>query len=182
MTTVAGAHNLDVITFLLGEFKDLSAYTRRHNKKVELFNSEGQVRVVEGQSDDSLTLNGTLHSGTTVSFSLLTVPGPSVNPEGLSLTIFGEKGALKIETPGLAFSMPPTSLSKYNAQARKWEEVETAPFTGLADPVGSIYETYASGSKEGLVTFEEALVRHRLIDAILKSAREGTRESYDTTV
>jgi predicted dehydrogenase len=46
--------------------------------------------------------------------------------------------------------------------------------------VGEVYDAIANGEKvKGcLVDFEGAALRHRMLDACFKSARDGTRETY----
>ena len=59
----------------------------------------------------------------------------------------------------------------------EWEEV-----TGLATPafggIGPVYEAFARGKEGTWATFEDALTRHRMVEAIYRSAEMGTRESY----
>lgn len=174
--TVSGGHNLDSLTYVLGEFKSLSATTHQLYT-LKLVNAAGEGRAVESTSPDSFSISGTLESGAAVSVSLTSVAGGKTNPESATWIIHGEKGALKLEAPNLMLAFPPQKLSLYKDGA--WEEIETEAINA----VGSIYETFANAGPggEGLVSFEQAVVRHRLVEAIIKSARDGTRESYKTT-
>lgn len=86
--------------------------------------------------------------------------------------------------------MPPKLYQYQNADAEahshyeqhkdeaKWEEVEVGAGVGGFGGVGDLYQAYVRGDKEGFVDFEGAVVRHRMVEAIKKSAKDGGRERY----
>jgi hypothetical protein len=60
-----------------------------------------------------------------------------------------------------------------------WEPVEVVPPMAYGQ-VGVVYDAIANGEKvKGcLVDFKGTALRHRMLDACFKSARNGTRETY----
>ena len=75
--------------------------------------------------------------------------------------------------PLLAFGSPKLSLS--TSSTGGWQELEfpEKPFGG----VGEVYEKFVEGGK-GSVDFEEAVKRHRMVDAMRRSLETGKSESY----
>lgn len=60
----------------------------------------------------------------------------------------------------------------------KWDEVKVEPGVGGFGGVGDLYHAYVRGDKEGFVDFEGAVVRHRMVEAIKRSAKNGVKERY----
>ena len=103
--------------------------------------------------------------------------------------ISGENGALKFEGKGTNVQVVPPRLFRYATsdtqgahdwyQAAKeegvWEEVqvEERGFGG----VGELYKAVVDGVEE-VVGFEGAVVRHRMVEAVKRSAETGKKESY----
>jgi hypothetical protein len=61
------------------------------------------------------------------------------------------------------------------------EEVSVEKFADFAFSVGKAWDAWAGiGLDQGYsaTTFDEALVRHKMIDAIYRSAESGTKENY----
>ena len=58
-----------------------------------------------------------------------------------------------------------------------WEEVSGVATPGFGG-IGPVYEAFARGEKGTWATFEDAVVRHKMVEAIYRSAEKGTRESY----
>ena len=111
----------------------------------------------------------------------------------LSWMINGEKGSLKFEgeAPFITLSQPrlyqytPSGEQKYEGyqqvgEKTAWEEVEVGKPMAFGG-IGELYEAFAQGGEgKGVdyVDFEEAVKRHRMVEAIRRSAEKGTRESY----
>lgn len=138
---------------------------------------------------DSVAVQGVLESGTTASFAFnITTPG---TPDHLTWIIAGEKGSLKMESDGALLQMASTRLLQYTpdpnktgnvyadgTESPKWEEIKLPPPSGYFGGVGELYAAFAEGKTEVLVDFEEAVKRHKMVEAIFRSAEKGTRESY----
>ena len=172
--TILTAHALDPLCFLLGEFKSLNATTATTFPTIQFKRPDGTMTEPEKRKFvDSVAVQGVLESGTTVAFSITTTT--DATPGKFEWIIAGEKASLKFEAPVMFISSYPPTLSQYTpGEGAKWEEIEVV---GGGGGVGEVYAAYAEG-KEGVVDFEEALKRHRMVAAIEKSAANGTRESY----
>ena len=173
--TIPTAHALDPLCFLLGEFKSLNATTATTFPTVQFTRSDGTKTEPEKRKFvDSVAVQGVLESGTTVTFSSTTTT--DATPGQFEWIIAGEKASLKFEAPVMFIVLYPPALYQYTpGEGAKWEELEVVGCGGGG--IGEVYAAYAEG-KEGVVDFEEALKRHRMVAAIEKSAANGTRESY----
>jgi predicted dehydrogenase len=82
----------------------------------------------------------------------------------------------------LAKSNPEAAL--YGASSddkQELEDVEVESASELSFNVGRAWDAWAGiGLDKGhsVTTFENALLRHKMIDAIYRSAEKGTRENY----
>lgn len=75
---------------------------------------------------------------------------------------------------------PTVKLAKSGAQATL-EAVEVVKASDTSYNVGRAWDAWAGvGLDKGhsVTTFEDALLRHRMIDAIYRSAERGTKENY----
>lgn len=71
------------------------------------------------------------------------------------------------------------NLNTYQAQGSgSWEKVDVGEESGFFGGVAELYKGYVTEGREGIMDFEGAVKRHRMIDAIKRSAKEGKRESY----
>ncbi|RDW56676.1 galactose metabolism regulatory protein GAL80 [Coleophoma cylindrospora] len=189
ITTIIAGHVLDAMCFLLGEFAFLTANAKVNFPEVTTPFHDGPVSVT---AFDSLSIHGELESGTTATFQIFSTTS---GMNSFTWIITGEKGSLKFEADGVAIQMDPPKLFWYQQEASKssaeiyteldggpretWEPVEVADPMAYGQ-VGEVYHAFAIGEKvKGcLVDFEGAALRHRMLDACFKSARDGTRETY----
>ena len=173
--TIPTAHALDPLCFLLGEFKSLNATTTTTFPTVQFTKPDGtKTEPDKRKFVDSVAVQGILESGTIVSFSSTTTT--DATPGQFEWIIAGEKASLKFEAPIMFIANHPPALYQFKpGEGAKWEEVEVVG--GGGGGIGEVYVAYAEG-KEGVVNFDAALVRHRMVAAIEKSAANGTRESY----
>lgn len=144
---------------------------------VKIVGAEGkESEIVPRKNADSVSVTGVLESGATTSVTVnLTTPA---TPDNLYWIISGEKGSLKIEGPsGFVALRAPTLFQFTPGEGAKWEEVEV-PKSAHFGEVGSVYQAFADGKSTGLVDFEEALKRHKMLDAIVRSSETGERTSY----
>jgi len=167
-------HALDPLIYLLGEFRSLTATTGNAFPAMTIVkNDNTSTAPTERKTPDSVTINGILKSGTIVNFAFLSTT--NATPAQFSWLIAGEKGSLKFEGPSPFISMVAPTLSKFE-EGGMWEEVEMGSGLGFGS-IGEVYQAFANGGK-GVVDFEEAVVRHKLVEALQRSAEKGTRESY----
>lgn len=176
MVTINNAHNLDALNYVLGEFKSLSANTHKHREYV-VIDGQGNRKAIDSDVPDAVSIIGTLESGVSVNVHIVLVQKGTNHPEGTTWYIYGEKGTLKLEVPTLMFGIGPAQLFQFKEESGGWVEIDVEKTNATA----GIYEAFGKGDAKGFVTFEQAVVRHRMVEAIFKSARDGTRESYKTT-
>lgn len=115
-------------------------------------------------------------------------------PARFEWIISGEKGSLRFASQSQFIAIAPHTLhqstlpepagkgeegKEKTAFDRKtggqWEEVEVEK--GSLGGIGAVYAAFAEGDRD-LVDFDEAAKRHRMAEAIFRSAKNGTRESY----
>lgn len=140
-------------------------------------------------SPDAVVVQGVLESGALATAQIITTTAST--PDSVVWIISGEKGALKLEGQSLIIQMFAPKLYRFKKaeqawqihyvaqkESGTWEEVE-------AETKSQVFEEYlafAEDRKDSYVSFDQAVVRHRMVEAIWKSARDGTRETYDKNV
>ncbi|CRG84848.1 Galactose/lactose metabolism regulatory protein GAL80 [Talaromyces islandicus] len=179
ISTITSGHVLDALCFLLGEFDSLSSVTNCFFPNITTPHHKGPVT---RNAPDSLLVQGTLKSGTVVSFSMVLTPADT--PSSLTWTIVGEKGALKFEGNNINIQIFPPNLYWYRSEPDSdslpaWQEVPVEEPLAFGQ-VGELYQALADGEKvPGVLTdFDGAALRHSMLEACAKSSRDGTRESY----
>lgn len=192
MVTIPTIHALDPLCYLLGEFKSLNATTATTFPELRFVQADGsRGEPVKNNIADFISIQGVLESGATVNFVFSSTT--EATPGRFEWIISGEKGSLKIDGPSQFIAMAPHKLYQLApalendkeeeednsfatlAKGGQWKEVEfeKGPFGGI----GEVYAAFADGNKD-LVDFDEAVKRHRMVEAIYRSAAKGTRESY----
>ncbi|KAI4162767.1 MAG: hypothetical protein LQ342_003654 [Letrouitia transgressa] len=187
--------DVDPILHILGELSSLNATTSIANPNVTFLSPDGTLSDPVPRNDpDNVIIQGTLISGATLKFQF--VMPPSSTPSTFSWLIYGEKGALKVENKSCAVQMmeakvfetelPDSSAASakalhevFNRTGPQWKEVdvEKKELNKFFGGIGAAYEAFVNNPEE-LVTFDDAVLRHRMVKVIKKSAKEGTRESY----
>lgn len=174
--TIPAGHALDALCYLLGEFSHLSATTAHHYPTYTLAppadSSSTAATTHQRTAPDSFSLFGSLQSGASVNFHMYaTTP---VLPDTIEWTIVGEKGSLRLEGDSFMVQMVPMRLWR-SGEAKKWERVEVED----VDAVAAEYAAFAAGAGgANVMDFEGAVLRHRMLDAVWRSVKEGRSESY----
>ena len=184
-------HALDPICYLLGEFKSLNATTATAFPEIRFVQADGSKgEPVKSNIADFVSISGVLESGATASFVLAITT--EATPTHFEWTISGEEGSLKFESQAPFMAIGPHKLYQCTPHKQdgkgdedktpyavkdgvKWEEVEFEQ--GAFGGIGEVYSAFADGNKD-LVDFDEAVKRHKMVEAIFRSAKNGTRESY----
>ena len=174
--TIAGGHAIDALCAVLGEFAELSA--RVSTRIPEWRTLEGKPVPVD--APDSINIVGRMVSGAEVSVNVAAVPS---NPSGNRMEIYGREGALVIRANG-ALSLGPNQMHAGKGKEAMVSMPVPAKYRFAPDgtPGGQPYnvaQAYAraAGALRGGgsfdVDFNLAVQRHKLIDAIERSAATG---------
>ena len=179
--------------YLLGEFTSLNATTKTTFPTISWTLPDGTQSKFEPRNvAENIAIQGITTSGVTVSFQ--NAATTDATPDRLEGVISGEEGSLRFsgDSGFLAFSPPKLELYKpaktserageegiYDKPQQKasWEEVTGVP-TPAFGGIGPVYEAFAKGEEGTWATFEDAVVRHKMVEAIYRSAEKGTMENY----
>jgi len=181
--TIAVGHSLDTLSYVLGEFADLSALSDLRRPLITIEETGEQI---EKTAPDQIALIGTLASGPTASVHIREAVAGGT---GLLWEINGTDGTLRITADaaqpqiypltvaGAHGRNEPAELAAPAALTQKWPaltSLEGAP----ADNVGRAYAAFAADIDNGTHTvpdFADAVRRHQVIAAIERSAASGER-------
>jgi predicted dehydrogenase len=192
LVSIPFGHAVDALCFVLGEVESLNAVTKNTTPEVMLVDMGFQpIKTVPKTSDDWISMSGTLVNGGAVN---VTYAGDfsrtgrnfywEINGTEGSLVFTGAVGHVQTCEPTLEFI--DKSGQRETIEVEKSTVTRDEPYIhpgDLAFNVGRAWDAWASdkvATEKGasVVTFEDALVRMRMLDAIYRSAKEGTRESY----
>ena len=189
LLTIAVGHSLDTLTYVLGEFTDLSAVADLRRPLITIEETGQQIMKTAA---DQIAVIGTLTSGATASIHLreavaggtrflweingtngtLQITADAAQPQIFPLTVTGAHGRNE-----------PTELAAPAALTQKWPAL-----TGLegtpAYNVGRAYAAFAADIDNGTHTvpdFADAVARHQVITAIERSAASGERVNGQST-
>jgi predicted dehydrogenase len=177
MITIPGGHLLDAICYVLGEFESVTATIHNARKTIEVQDEKGnKIRDIPLTSHDQMSVSGVLTSGAYASVHLR---GGSYKGTNLLWEVEGTHGELQVTGPTghLQLSFPTLYASFDGGDL---EEIPLHDEQATYVNVGRAYDEFAK--KDGLYpTWDDAVVRHRMIDAIYRSAQTGTKQTYKTT-
>src|SRR2546421_3706681 len=183
LLTVPVGHSLDLLNYVLGEFADLSAVSDLRRPLITI--EETGMQIVKTAADQ-IAVIGTLRSGATASVHIREAVAGGI---GFLWEINGTDGTLRITADAAVPGIFPLTVA--GAQGRS-ELAELAvpttltqkwpALTGLegapAYNVGRVYAAFAADIDNGLHTvpdFADAVRRHEIITAIVRSAAPGKR-------
>jgi predicted dehydrogenase len=179
MLTIAFGHSIDLVSMVLGEPREVTATTATRRPRVPLGRT-GQT--VPMTAEDQIVVSGTLPGGAVLSVHHR---GGTLSGPGFALLIDGTEGTLEITAPNGYPHLGPVTVRGARGRAPL---AELAPpdgyddFPGLAGtPIHTLTHAYAAIRNDlvdGTTTapdFAHAVRRHRLLDAIVRSAAEGRR-------
>lgn len=174
--TIAGGHALDALCFLLGEF---TAVSGRVSTRIREWRDTETGAAVPVDAPDVVGFAGSLENDVEVAGQVASVPA---SPPGYLLEIFGRDGNLQLS--GGFVSGGPNELAvargrEAPAPVKPPAELSLVPADlppGPARNVAQAYARFASALSQGQPfdpDFDQAVRRHRLIDAIERSSEDG---------
>lgn len=179
--TIPAGHAIDALCWVLGELESLQATLANRRPEFEFIDrNKNFVKKGTKTSHDFIAFTGTLQKGGGV---VSVVYEGGVNPTGgpgFHWQIEGTKGSLLLEGAlGHVQMYQPTVKFIRNGE-NELRDVEGVKQVGgdFSYPVGQAWEALAGVGEGNLTTWEDALIRHRMIDAIYRSNEKGTREKY----
>lgn len=177
--TIPFGHTIDAVCSVLGEFAEVQATfaTRRPTFTVNE-TEETRTRDVP----DQVAFSGVLENGVIVSAHYR---GGLSRATNLLWEINGTEGDLQITAPVGHLQLAPLTLRGAHGNDTELSVMEipgeyqtvSGDLSGRAVPVGEAYARFAEGpeSASQLPDFDEAVNRHRLLEAIERSAASGER-------
>jgi predicted dehydrogenase len=189
LLTIAVGHSLDTLTYILGEFADLSAVSDLRRPLITIEETGQQIMKT---APDQIAIVGTLTSGATASIHLREVVAGGT---GFLWEINGTNGTLRITADaaqpqiypltvaGAHGRNEPTQLAAPAALTQKWPALTSLEGTPAYN-VGRAYAAFAADIDNQTHTvpdFAEAVARHQVITAIERSAATGKRVKAQPT-
>ncbi|MER6441902.1 Gfo/Idh/MocA family oxidoreductase [Streptomyces sp. NPDC001185] len=183
MLTIAVGHALDWVSMIVGEPKDLMATTATERTRVPLAGSTGQF--VPMTAEDQVAISATLPNGAVLSAHHR---GRSATGPGFSLVIDGTEGALEVVAPmhphitqvtvrGIRGRGRPVELTMPDSYD-KYPHLSGTAIHNLAHAYSAIRDDLLHGTTNA-PDFSHGVKRHRLLDAITRSAATGRRVTVD---
>ncbi|SER01231.1 Predicted dehydrogenase [Lentzea xinjiangensis] len=178
MLTIAFAPAIDLVSMVVGEIRDVVATTATRRRQVPL---EDTGQLVPMTAEDQIAISGTVPGGAVLSAHHR---GGAVHGAGFSMVIDGTEGALEVsgaEFPHigpvvvrgargrgrLAELALPDGYDRYPALAGTVVHTLTHAYAAIRDDL--VHGTAVAPD------FAHAVRRHRLLDAITRSAATGQR-------
>ena len=189
LISIPFGHAVDALCFVLGEVESLNAVTKNTLPEVMLVDHQFQpIKTVPKTADDWISMTGTLVSGGGVSVTY----GGDFSRTGRNFywEINGTEGSLVLTgAVGHVQTCEPTVELIDRDGKRETIELEKSTVTrnepyihpgDLAFNVGRAWDAWAdeTATAEKGPSFEDALVRMKMLEAIYRSAQHGTRQSY----
>ncbi|MBL7253506.1 Gfo/Idh/MocA family protein [Paractinoplanes lichenicola] len=178
MLTIAFGHAIDTVSMVVGELQDVVATTATRRPRVPL---AGTGQFVAMTAEDQIAVSGTLPGGAVLSAHHR---GGAVTEAGFSLTVDGTEG--RLEVTGAEFPhIGPVAVRGVRGRGPLAELPLPAGYDNYPQLAGTVrhtlthaYATIRDDLRHGTSVapdFAHAVRRHRLLDAIARSAAEGRR-------
>jgi predicted dehydrogenase len=195
LLTIPFGHAIDALCYVLGEIQEISATLANLLPEIDLVGKDGKpAGKVKKTAHDHISVTGRLANGGGV-VNVTYAGGISRSNRDFVWEIVGTEGTLLLEGPKMGghvqMYQPTVKLAKFNPQTalygatsnarQELESVEVEKASEMSFNVGRAWDAWAGvGLDKGysVTTFEDALLRHKMIDAIYRSAEKGTKENY----
>jgi len=183
LMTITGGHNLDILCHCLGEFRELSAFAVSQRDRIPL---QDTGEMIAKNVPDQLAVNGIVGDGAVVSVQ---VRGGMTRGHEFLFEIHGEDGDLVLAATSRA-STQRQELSLQGARGagtpladmpvpKSYRYVPASVPEGSAYNVAQMYTRLRDGIRDGTPVspgFDAAVVRHRLLDMIVRASETGRKQ------
>src|SRR5216117_3039352 len=180
MLSIALGHAADAVCYCLGEVRELSAAITTRRKSFTIAGT-GEIRPMH--ADDQVCVVGLLEGGAALAIHYR---GGRSRGTNLLWEINGSEGDLQVTADGGQAQIFEMTV-RGGKGAQSWLEVlpvpqqyRYSPLPGSATNVAQAYARFARDYREGThlcPTFDDAVTRHRMLDAIEKAAATGQRQT-----
>src|SRR5256886_1851215 len=180
MLSIAVGHTADALCYCLGEVRELSATTAMRRKT---FTIAGTDESIPMNAEDQVAVTGLLEGGS--AFSIHYRGGVS-RGTNLLWEINGSDGDLQLTATGGQAQIWELDVRGGNGDQSSLEllpvpeQYRCAPPQGPGTNVAQAYAHFARDYRKGThlcPTFDDAVTRHRLLNAIEKAAASGERQA-----
>ena len=178
--TVGFGHTIDPVCVCLGEFSEVAATVTTQAKQ---WVESDTGRTVEVTAPDNVLVTGTLDSGVVVAASSCYLPW---HGSGYRLEMYGTEGTVVINRPMNALDRRTILGGKAGAadleELKVPERLTSVPDSvpaGNARDVAGLLRLFGEAITTGMSvepTFDDAVTRHRLLDAIVRASDTGQRQ------
>ncbi|PVH97071.1 NAD-binding Rossmann fold oxidoreductase family protein [Periconia macrospinosa] len=185
LLTVPFAHAVDGLAYVLGELESVSATLGNLRPELSVIDGDGkELRKAKKTAHDVVSVTGTLVEGGGV-VEITYMGGISRTDRNFYWEINGTEGSLLLEAVTFGHIQMyelTVKLILGDGEAKKVEDVQVEK-PGEPDKgdhsfnVGKAWDAWAENS-EDIVDFKHAVLRHKMVDAIYRSAEKGTKEKY----
>jgi predicted dehydrogenase len=184
LMTITGGHNLDVLCYCLGEFREMSAFAVSQRDRIPL---EATGELIAKDVPDQLVVSGIVGDGAVVSAQ---VRGGMTRGSEFLFEIHGSEGDLALAATMRA-STQRQELTVRGARGTakdladmpvpaKYRWVPEAVPEGSPYNVAQLYVRLGEAIRKGTPVhpgFDTAVTRHRMLDMITEAARSGRRQA-----
>lgn len=179
--TIPFGHAVDALCYVVNsELQGISATLSNQYPEIDLVDNDGiPIEKRKKTAHDFVSMTASLVDGggnVVVTYA----PGTSRSGHNFYWEIIGSEGTLVLEGPvgHVQMFQPTVRLAMGREEPR---EIDVEKAVDFSFNVGKAWDAWAGiGSAKGhsVMTWEHALVRHKMIEAIYRSAEKGTRENY----
>jgi predicted dehydrogenase len=182
MIAIGMGHTVDALCYCLGEFDSLNAVTTIRRATLRIAET-GEERA--RTDPDQVMVQGLLASGAAASIHFR---GGRNRATNLLWEINGTAGDLRISTLGGGVQAVATKIEGARGDdlamaplvvPERFYRVSRRALAGYAHNVAEAYHRFAQDIRTGTTScasFDDAVVRHRMIDAIERAAKSGERQ------
>jgi len=180
LLSIALGHAADALCYCLGEVRELSATMTMRRQSFTIAGTEESRPM---KADDQVSVTGLLEGGAALSIHYR---GGRSRGTNLLWEINGTEGDLQVTADGGQAQIFDLTVRGGNGVQSSLEGLPVPPqyrFSPLQGPgtnVAQAYAHFARDYREGThlsATFDDAVTRHRMLDAIEKAAATGQRQT-----
>ena len=184
IVTIGFGHMIDFVLLVLGELFAFRSQLSIQRPQVPIIGSDGTVlETVATDVADHIMLQGTLSSGAPLSVTFRR-GAPFKGTPGFIWLIHGEKGEISITASGPALQAnddeTKIAIHEFDTEGLEFEDWDRSfkDLPGPARNVAAMYEAFADRERQNYPDFGHAVLRHRHIEEVYRSAEDDRRGTY----